>query len=322
MGSYVLRRMVTSIPVVLGVASIIFFVMRIIPGDPAEIIIGATPGATDEQIDQLRSQLGTDRPLLTQYWSFVTDAVMLDLGNSYQSGADGVTSMISEQLPSTLQLTVAAALVGSLAGVALGVVAAANRNSFVDRLCMLFAVAGVSVPGFWLGIVLILLFGVELGWLPVTSNNAPSSFAEVLDPSTFPSLVLPALTLGIALAAGTARLVRSSMVEALWQDYIRTARAKGLANRDVINRHALRNSLIPSLTLLGIQVGAILGGAVIIETVFARPGLGRLLVGAIGQKDIPVVQGVILFIAVAHILLNLVIDVSYGLLDPRVRVRA
>lgn len=322
MGSYVLRRMVTSIPVVLGVASIIFFVMRIIPGDPAEIIIGATPGATDEQIDQLRSQLGTDRPLLTQYWSFVTDAVMLDLGNSYQSGADGVTSMISEQLPSTLQLTVAAALLGSLAGVALGVVAAANRNSFVDRLCMLFAVAGVSVPGFWLGIVLILLFGVELGWLPVTSNNAPSSFAEVLDPSTFPSLVLPALTLGIALAAGTARLVRSSMVEALWQDYIRTARAKGLANRDVINRHALRNSLIPSLTLLGIQVGAILGGAVIIETVFARPGLGRLLVGAIGQKDIPVVQGVILFIAVAHILLNLVIDVSYGLLDPRVRVRA
>lgn len=314
--------MVTSIPVVLGVASIIFLVMRIIPGDPAEIIIGATPGATDEQIDQLRSQLGTDRPLLTQYWSFVTDAVRLDLGNSYQSGADGVTTMISEQLPSTLQLTVAAALVGSLAGVALGVVAAANRNSFIDRVCMLFAVAGVSVPGFWLGIVLILLFGVELGWLPVTSNNAPSSFAEVLDPSTFPSLVLPALTLGIALAAGTARLVRSSMVEALWQDYIRTARAKGLANRAVINRHALRNSLIPSLTLLGIQIGAILGGAVIIETVFARPGLGRLLVGAIGQKDIPVVQGVILFIAVAHILLNLVIDVSYGLLDPRVRVRA
>lgn len=316
---YAARRFIASIPVLAGVATLIFFVMRIIPGDPAEIMLSGGPGATEEEVQRLRHQLGFDEPLVRQYWDFLSNAVRLDLGRSYQAAGNSVTSLISDQLPATVQLTVAAALVGSLLGIGLGTVAATRRNSIVDRAAMLFAVAGVSIPGFWLGIVFILLFGVQLGWLPVTSSRAPDSFAAMFDPSTFSSLILPALTLGLALSAGVARLVRSGMVEVLWQDYIRTARAKGLGGRAVLWRHALRNALIPSLTLLGIQVGAILGGAVITETVFARPGVGRLLVGAIGQKDIPVVQGVILLIAAFHILLNLAVDLSYGLLDPRVR---
>jgi peptide/nickel transport system permease protein len=199
------------------------------------------------------------------------------------------------------------------------VIAAMYRNSIIDQTSMVLSFAGVSMPSFWLGILLIFVFGVRLGWFPITSANTPHNLAQVLAPRTFPSLVLPAVTLGLALAAGIARLVRSSMLEVLRQEYVTTARAKGLREISVMQRHALRNALIPAVTLIGIQVGALLGGTVITETVFARQGVGRLVIAAIGSKDIPLVQGIVLLLAVIQVLMNLMVDLSYSVLDPRVR---
>jgi peptide/nickel transport system permease protein len=319
MGRYIVRRLLAAIPVLVGVSVIIFAIMHIVPGDPGELLLASTPGTTPTQVHDLDHKLGVDRPLVEQYWTFVTGAVHLDLGKSYQSGSDAVTHLIAQQFPATLQLTVAALLFGTILGTALGVIAAMYRNSIIDQTSMVLSFAGVSMPSFWLGILLIFVFGVRLGWFPITSANTPHNLAQVLAPRTFPSLVLPAVTLGLALAAGIARLVRSSMLEVLRQEYVTTARAKGLREISVMQRHALRNALIPAVTLIGIQVGALLGGTVITETVFARQGVGRLVIAAIGSKDIPLVQGIVLLLAVIQVLMNLMVDLSYSVLDPRVR---
>jgi peptide/nickel transport system permease protein len=319
MAQYVVRRLIASVPVLIGVSIIIFLIMHVVPGDPAEILLSTSPGVTQEQIKALDHQLGVDRPLVKQYWSFFTGMLRLDLGRSYQSGANPVTRLIRQQFPATLQLAVAAMLFGIVLGTLLGVAAAIKRNSIMDHFSMLVAFAGVSMPGFWLGIMMIFFFGLRLGWFPVTSARTPHSIPEILAPQTFSSLVLPAMTLGFALAAGVARLVRSSMLEVLRQDYVRTAHAKGLRGLTVIFRHALRNALIPVVTVIGIQFGALLGGAVITETVFSRQGVGRLVIAAIGQKDIPLVQGIVLLLAVVQVTMNLLVDLSYAVLDPRVR---
>ena len=319
MTRYILRRLAAAIPVLIGVSLIIFLIMHIVPGDPAELLLASTPGTTPTQIHDLDHKLGVDRSLPAQYWTFVSGAVHLDLGKSYQSGSDQVTHLIAQQFPATLQLTVASLLFGSLLGTALGVIAAMYRNTIVDQASMVLSFAGISMPSFWLGILLIFAFGVRLGWFPVTSARTPHSMTQILSPATFSSLVLPTITLGLALAAGVARLVRSSMLEVLGQEYIRTARAKGLRELGVMGRHALRNALIPAVTLVGIQFGVLLGGTVITETVFARQGVGRLAIAAINSKDIPLVQGIVLLLAVVQVLINLLVDLSYSVLDPRVR---
>jgi len=319
MSKYILGRLVSSIPVLLGVTILIFLVMHLVPGDPAELLLIGTPGVTPQQIRQLDHQLGVDKPLLEQYWTFVSGAVRFDLGRSYQSGSNPVTRLIADQFPATIQLTVSGTIAGSLLGIVLGTLAAIRRNSILDNVSMVFAFAGISMPVFWFGVLLIFVFSVQFGWFPVASSHVPHTFTALLNPTTFRSLVLPSITLGLALSAGVARLVRSSMLDVLRQDYVTTARAKGLRPLTVVLRHALRNALIPAVTLLGVQFGALLGGAVITETVFSRPGIGRLVVAAIGQKDIPLVQGIILLFAVLQVSINLLIDLSYAFLDPRVR---
>lgn len=312
------QRIAVSVPVVIGVAALVFFVMEIVPGDAVDVL-AAQGDVTDAHRAEIRTQLGLDRSVWVRFGDFLADAARLDFGTSYRSRADGVTDLVRAQLPPTLQLTLASVLFGSLLGIGLGIVAALWRGTWIDRGAMFVSVAGISVPPFWLAIVLLLVFGVWLGWLPVVAGRTPGSLWEIVDPRTFRGLALPVLTLGLALAAGVARLVRSQMLEVLSQDYVRTARAKGLLPRTVILHHALRNALIPAVTLIGIQLGNLLGGAVVIEIVFARPGLGRLLVDAINENDLPVVQGIVLVIAVGYVAMTLLVDIAYRLLDPRLR---
>lgn len=304
---YIERRLLIGIPVIWGVATLVFFLMRILPGDPAQLMLQST-GGTAEQIARLRHNLGLDQPLLVQYFHFITGALHGDLGSSLRSNQP-VTKEIFQQLPSTLELTVAGMAIAVVVGIGLGVISAIWQHSWVDSLSMSVAMFGICAPNFWLGIVLIFFFSLRLGWFPATGTAGLSR------------LVLPSFTLGLGAAAVIARLVRSSMVEALAQEYVVTARAKGLSQSAVTLRHALKNALIPAVTLVGLQFGALLGGAVIIEIVFARQGIGRLAVTAILAKDYTVVQGVVLFAAVAYVIINLLIDVLYGFIDPRIRYK-
>jgi peptide/nickel transport system permease protein/oligopeptide transport system permease protein len=255
----------------------------------------------------MRAQLHLDEPLPQQYGRFVWNAVRGDLGTSMRSRRP-VTREILENLPSTAQLALASMAVAVTLGVALGLLAAVFRNTWLDVGSMLVALVGVSMPSFWLGLLLILVFSLFLGWLPATGG------------ATLRHVILPALTLGMIAAAIVARLTRSSMLEVLGQDYIRTARAKGLGGWPVVLRHGLKNALIPVVTIFGLQFGNLLAGAVIVETVFGRPGLGRLIVGGVLAKDFPLVQGTILFVATAYVVMNLLVDVAYAVLDPRIRV--
>jgi ABC-type dipeptide/oligopeptide/nickel transport system permease component len=301
---YVLKRAVLALPVLVGVSVVVFVAIRLIPGDPAQLMAGQA--ATQEVVQQIRQSLGLNQPLPVQYLYFLRNVVRGDLGRSLFNGAP-VVEELAQRFPRTVRLALASMAVASLIGIPAGILAATRRSTWVDTAVMLVALAGVSVPVFWLGLNLILLFSVRLQWLP--------SFGY----ETWRHLVLPSLTLGAASTAVVARMTRSAMLEVLGQDYVRTARAKGLAERVVVSRHALRNALIPVVTVLGLQLGTLLSGAVLTETVFAWPGIGRLLVEAVLARDYPIIQGATLLIAATFVVLNVAVDVLYGLLDPRIR---
>ncbi|HXE79218.1 MAG TPA: nickel ABC transporter permease [Vicinamibacterales bacterium] len=301
---YLLRRLALTVPVLLSVATLVFSLIHLIPGDPAQAMLGE--GADPEQVAQLRRQLGLDRPLLVQYGAYLGSLLRGDLGTSLRT-AQPVAQVIAERVPATVELAVVSMAVAILFAVPLGVVAAVWRGTVVDHAAMTLALAGISMPNFWLGPLLALVFAVELGWLPVSGRGTPAH------------LVLPAATLGIALAAILARMTRASVLEELRELYVTAARARGATRLRAVVRHALRNSLIPVVTLLGLQFGAVLTGAVITETIFAWPGIGRLLIQSIGFRDYPMVQGCILFIAITYVGVNLLTDLIYGWLDPRIR---
>jgi peptide/nickel transport system permease protein len=302
---YCVRRVLLAVPVLLGVATLVFSLIHLVPGDPAQAMLG--DGAAPQDVAELRVSLGLDQPLLTQYGSFLRHALGGDLGKSFRTGQP-VTTMIAERVPATAELAVAAMIVAIAIAIPLGVVAAVWRGTAIDYGAMTFALAGVSIPNFWLGPLLAIVFAVELGWLPVSGRG------------TVANLVLPAISLGLALAAILARMTRASLLDELNELYVRAARARGVSAAGAITSHALRNSLLPLLTIIALQFGAVLTGAVITETIFAWPGIGRLLIQSIGFRDYPVVQGCILLIAVTYVTVNLVTDVMYGVLDPRIRL--
>jgi peptide/nickel transport system permease protein len=303
--TYVGRRILAVVPVLFGVTLAVFSMLFLVPGDPVKIML-AEFVTTPDQIARMRAQLHLDEPVLKQYGRFVGNALRGDLGTSIRSRRP-VAAEITENIGSTGQLALASMLVAIGLGVPLGLLAALGRNSWLDVVAMVVALLGVAMPSFWLGLLLIFVFSLHLGWLPATGGG------DLLH------LVMPSVALGMIAAAIIARLTRSSMLEVLGQDYVRTARAKGLGGWGVIVRHALRNALIPVVTVFGLQFGNLLAGAVIVETVFSRPGLGRLIVGGILSKDFPLVQGTVLFVAAAYVLINVVVDVVYAYVDPRIR---
>jgi len=303
--TWILRRILAVVPVLFGVTLAVFSMLFLVPGDPVKMML-AEFVTNPDQVAQMRAQLHLDEPILKQYGRFVTGAVRGDLGTSIRSRRP-VTTEIGENLASTAQLALAAMLVAIGLGIPLGLLAALSRNSWLDVASMGTALLGVSMPSFWLGLLLIFVFSLHLAWFPATGGG------------DLHHLILPAVTLGMIAAAIIARLTRSSMLEVLGQDYVRTARAKGLGGFSVVVRHALKDALIPIITILGLQFGNLLAGAVIVETVFSRPGLGRLIVGGILNKDFPLVQGVVLFVATIYVLINLLVDLAYAYADPRIR---
>jgi ABC-type dipeptide/oligopeptide/nickel transport system permease component len=307
MARYVIRRLLLTIPVLLGVATLVFSLVHLVPGDPAQSMLGE--GASAEEVAQLRHTLGLDRPLLTQYRTFLAGAVRGDLGQSFRYGTP-VTREIRDRLLRTMQLAAAAMAVAIAIALPLGIAAAVFRGTAIDYSAMTLALAGISMPNFWLGPLLAILFAVKLGWLPVAGTG------------TIWHLVLPAVTLGAALAAILARMTRASVLEELQELYVLAARARGASRFRSVVHHAFRNSLIPIVTIIGLQFGAVLTGTIITETIFAWPGVGRLLIQAINFRDYPLVQGCILFISVTYVLMNLITDLTYGLLDPRIRYDA
>lgn len=294
-------------PVVVGVSVVVFSIVHLLPGDPVLAILSGA-NATPEQERELRAQLRLDDPLPVQYVRFVTRAVVGDFGRSIFTRRP-VIEEIAEQLPSTLELAGTAILIAVCVGVALGVLAAVWHNTWIDRAAMLVALGGVSMPSFWLGLLLIFVFSLQLGWLPATGHGGVSR------------LLLPAATIGLNYSAVIARLVRSSLLEVLGNGYISTARAKGLSEWGVTLKHALGNALIPVTTIIGVQLGNLLAGTIIVETVFSRRGMGRLAVTAVLDKDYPLIQGVVLVSALGYVLTNLLVDLSYSALDPRIRHR-
>jgi ABC-type dipeptide/oligopeptide/nickel transport system permease component len=302
---FLLQRLLSALPVVCGVVLLVFFLLHLVPGDPVELMLGDSARPADRTA--LRHALGLDQPLEQQLLQYVTALARLDLGTSLFS-RQPVIGMLAERLPATLELAVAALALAMLLGIPLGMLAAYYHRRAADTAAMGFSLVGMSIPNFWLGPLLILLFSLWLGWTPVSGR-------EGLD-----SLALPALTLGASLAAVLARMVRGSLLEVLGEDFIRTGRAKGLSAWAVLRRHALRNAWLPVLTLLGLQLGALLGGAVITETVFSWPGVGALLVQAIQQRDYPVVQGCVLLVSLIYVLVNTLTDLLYAWVDPRIRL--
>lgn len=301
---YLLRRLLLTIPVLLGVATLVFALIHLVPGDPAQSMLGDS--ATPEEVARLRKTLGLDRPLLAQYGSFLGGVVHGDLGTSFRYGTP-VTKEIAQRVPDTATLAVCAMAVAVAFALPLGIVAAVNRGRFADHAAMTLALAGISMPNFWLGPLLAILFAVYLGWLPVSGSGSVAH------------LVLPSVTLGAALAAILARMTRASLLEELRELYVLSARARGLSRVRAVLRHAFRNSLIPIVTIIGLQFGAVLTGTIITETIFAWPGVGRLLIQSINYRDYPLVQGCILFISVTYVTMNLLTDLTYGFLDPRIR---
>lgn len=320
---FLLRRLVGLIPVMLGVGTVVFLILHLTPGDPAQLMLGDF--ATKEAVEQLRAELGLDKPWYVQYGTFIGSLLKGDLGRSITQ-RQPVGTLIGERMSATAELALLAMLVAVVIGGALGVIAAVRQNTWVDYLSSSLAVVGVSMPVFYLGLLLMLLFSLDLGWLPATGRGGSlaggiiRAFQGDFQPlmRALRYIVLPGFTLGVSFAALIAKITRSAMLDVLRQDYIRTARAKGLAQRAVIFKHATRNASIPLVTILGLQFSSLLGGAVLTETVFAWPGLGRLAVDAIFARDFPLIQGTVLTVALIFVLLNLVVDLTYGLLDPRV----
>ena len=305
MVSYLFQRMTGALLVIFGVTGIVFLLVHLIPGDPVEIMLGESASVADREV--LRVALGLDKPVLTQFLSYLEGLLHLDLGTSIHFRRP-VSELLLERLPATGLLAASTLVVSMALAFPLGVIAAVRRNTAWDTGAMGFSMLGVSIPNFWLGPILILVFSLWLGWFPVSGRDG------------FVSVVLPAVTLGTGLAAVLSRMVRSSMLEVLGEDYIRTARAKGLAPHRVILRHGLRNALLPVITLLGLQLGALLAGAVITETVFSWPGVGLLTIESIQTRDYPVLQACVLLISTTYVLVNLLTDIVYAWIDPRIRI--
>jgi peptide/nickel transport system permease protein len=300
-------RLLSAAGVVLGVCTLVFLLVHLVPGDPVDAMLGESARPADRAA--LRQALGLDRPLLEQYAGYLGGLARLDLGRSFQDQRP-VADILAERFPATLELAGAALALALLLAVPMGVLAARYRGGAIDNGAMVFSLLGIALPNFWLGPLLILVFSLWLGWTPVSGSAGGLS------------LVLPAITLGTALAAILARMVRASMLEVLQEDYVRTARAKGLSEAVVLRRHALRNALLPVLTLVGLQLGGLLGGAVITETVFSWPGVGSLLVESIHARDFPVVQGCVLLISLIYVLVNTATDLAYAWIDPRIATRS
>lgn len=310
----VIHRLLTTIPLLFFVSLVVFSLVHALPGDIAVLFLGQE--AEPQTIAQFRTNMGLDRPLLVQYGDWLQRAVQGDLGRSLRTNQP-VTEAILQRLPVTLELLVASLLVSLCIAVPMGIISAVKRNSGFDVLSTVFALVGFSTPNFWLGIILIYVFALLLRWLPPSGFvPIPTSLVENLR-----SLILPSITLGVALAALVTRQLRSGMLEVLRQDYVRTAHAKGLSRRAVVGKHALKNALISVVTVIGLQIGGLLGNTIITETLFALPGVGRLMIDSIFSRDFFVVQGVILFLAGGYIVSNLVVDLLYSLLDPRIRVQ-
>jgi glutathione transport system permease protein len=304
-GRYLVRRLAGMLLVLFGVSAAVFTLMNTLPGDPATMLVSHF-GASARDIEILREQLGLNDPFLVRFGRFVWGAVQGDLGKSFQQNRP-VARILLENTPPTVLLTVLAVALATVMGVLAGILAAVRRGTWTDFLTMLASLLGISMPGFWLGLMLMLLFAVELRWLPALGDQ------------TWRGIVLPALTLALPASAIVARLTRSSMLEVLREDYLRSARAKGLPERTVIFRHALRNALISVITFVGLQFGLLLGGSVVVESLFSRQGLGQLVVAAVFARDIPIVQGWCLLVAATYSLVNLAVDLSYALVNPRIR---
>jgi len=307
MPAYLIQRLGGALLVMFGVVSLVFLLIHLIPGDPVEVMLGESASGADREA--LRTTLGLNQPLPVQYRDYLAGLLQLDLGTSIHSRRP-VAELLLERLPATGLLAAATLLVTVLLALPLGIMAAVRRNTAWDSGAMAFSMLGVSIPNFWLGPLLILVFSLWLGWFPVSGQSG------------FGSVVLPALTLGTGLTAVLSRMVRSSMLEVLGEDYIRTARAKGLPPHRVILQHGLRNALLPVITLLGLQLGALLAGAVITETVFSWPGVGLLMIEAIQSRDYPVVQACVLLISLSYVIVNLLTDIAYAWVDPRIRLGA
>jgi peptide/nickel transport system permease protein len=301
---YLIRRLLLTIPVIFGVATLVFALIHLVPGDPAQAMLGEA--APQAEVLKLRHSLGLDQPLLTQYRTYLTGLVRGDLGMSFRYNAP-VTAQIRDKFPNTATLAIAAMVFAILFAIPLGILAAVFRGTAIDHAAMTIALVGISMPNFWLGPLLAILFAVRLGWLPVSGTGGLSH------------LILPAVTLGAALSAILARMTRASVLEELRELYVLAARARGVSGARAVVRHAFRNSLIPIVTIIGLQFGAVLTGTIITETIFAWPGIGRLLIQAINFRDYPLVQGCILFISITYVAMNLLTDLTYGLLDPRIR---
>ena len=305
MTRFVIHRLLALIPLLIGVSFIVFMMLQLVPGDPVMMMLGEFSMATTKDVEAMREQLGFNDPLYIQYWNYFKGLITGDLGTSMRTKKP-VIDLILARLPSTFELTFFGLLFAMIFGTSLGIIAALKHNTFIDYFTVVIALLGVSIPGFWLALLFIFLFSIRLEWLPITGSS----------PLT---LIMPCLALGLWAGGTIARLVRSGMLEVLQSDYVRTARAKGLYKHRIILVHALRNALLPVVTIFGIQFGHVLAGTVIIEAVFARPGLGLMLVNAIVAKDFPLVQGTIMFVAGAYIVVNILVEVLYTYLDPRIR---
>ncbi len=311
MFEYAMRKAVNAIPILIGVSILVFLLVHLTPGDPARLLAG--PEAYEEDIEAIRERLGLNDPLHIQYWRFISNAVRLDFGRSFRTQRP-VMQDIRTRFPNTLQMAMVAITWSVIVGVSIGVYAGVRPNSLGDTVSMASALVLVSAPSFWKGLLLMLVFAYWLGWLPASGMGESFFSADGIK-----RMIMPAITLGTGTAAVMARMTRSSMMEVLNQDYIRTARAKGLGERNVIYRHALKNAMIPVVTLIGLQLGVLLGGAVITEQVFAWPGIGTLVINGINARDYPMVQACILLIAVIFVVVNLLVDLTYSLIDPRIR---
>lgn len=305
MVKYVIRRIVAMIPVLLGITFLVFMIMQMAPGDPVRIILGEN--ASPEAVEQMREEMGLNDNLLVQYGRYMVKLCQGDMGTSYTNKRP-VSQEVFSRLPATLKLAAVSAVVSILIAIPLGVLAAVKQNTLFDNISMVISLIGISMPAFWLALMLMLFFSLKLGWLPAQGAG-----------DGWRSLILPSISIGFMNMAAIARTTRSSMLEIIRQDYIRTARAKGISEREVIVHHAFNNALIPTITVVGVQLGGLLGGAVLTETVFAWPGLGRLMVQAVNGRDVPVVLGCIVILSIGFSIVNLVVDLLYGCIDPRVR---
>jgi ABC-type dipeptide/oligopeptide/nickel transport system permease component len=303
--SVVIKRVLIGIPTLIGVTIALFLALRVMPGDPVSVLLAGNP-ATPEQIAALKHQFGLDGSLVHQYWIFITSLLHWDLGTSYQY-RQPVTTLISQQIGSTIELALAAALVSAVVGIALGATAAIFRNTWVDNAIRVGSLIVTAMPSFWVGVLLIEILSFAIPIFPATGSGS------------FMQLVLPAATLGLSAAGTVTRLVRNSVIEVLGENFVTALYAKGLRQRVVIFKHVLRNAVIPTVTIVGLQIGALLAGAVIVETVFSRRGIGRMLIAAIDGQDYPMIQAIVLIIAIAYIGINIIVDVSYSFIDPRIR---